>query len=119
MRQAIFLRQEGDSPPQAVPSPSPASGLYIRTRGGDLRKVSIPADSLAFQTGEALELITSGKLQATPHCVRVGAGEGIETTSRETFALFLQPDTDQHIGPSETFGQFSKRVFAEHYENKT
>lgn len=115
----MFLRQNGNSEPNVIPSPSPASGLYIRTRGGDLTKVSIPVDSLAFQTGEALELVTAGKLQATPHCVRVGTGEGAEVISRETFALFMQPDTDQLIGPDETFGQFSKRVFADHYEDKS
>lgn len=78
-------------------------------------KVSIPVDCLAFQTGEALELATGGKLRATPHCVRVGAGNGTENVSRETFALFMQPETQQLVGPSETFGQFSRRVFNEHY----
>jgi isopenicillin N synthase-like dioxygenase len=114
----MFLRSEGDSEPTIISSPSPKSGLYIRTRGGDLTKVSIPSDCLAFQTGEALELVTGGKLQATPHCVRVGAGESAEMVSRETFALFMQPDTDQLITPSETFGQFSKRIFADHYGDK-
>ncbi|KAF8898476.1 Clavaminate synthase-like protein [Infundibulicybe gibba] len=112
---AMFLHT-GDGPePTAIPSPSPASGLYIRTRGGDLTKVSIPTDALAFQTGEALEIATGGKLRATPHCVRVGTGEAAEKISRETFALFMQPNTDQHLSASTTFGQFSKRVFDEHY----
>lgn len=71
--------------PAAVPSPSPTSGLYIRTRGGDLTQVKIPVDCLAFQTGEALELATAGRLRATPHCVRIGAAPGAETVSRETF----------------------------------
>jgi isopenicillin N synthase-like dioxygenase len=115
----MFLREEGNSVPTVSSSPSPTSGLYIRARDGDLTKVSIPSDSLAFQTGEALELVTAGKLQATPHCVRIGAGSDAEKVSRETFALFMQPDTDQRISPSETFGQFSKRVFADHYENKS
>ncbi|KAI0320433.1 Clavaminate synthase-like protein [Amylostereum chailletii] len=101
--------------PTAVKSPSPNSGLYIRSRGGDLTKVTIPPDCLAFQTGEALELATAGKLRATPHCVRVGAGEGAESVTRETFALFMQPDVEQQIGEKETFGQFSKRIFDEHY----
>ena len=94
----MYLRNPGpasSADPSVVQSPSAASGLYIRTRGGDLTKVAIPADCLAFQTGEALELATSGKLRATPHCVRVGGGEGAETISRETFALFMQPNTDQ------------------------
>ncbi|KAG1885599.1 Clavaminate synthase-like protein, partial [Suillus subluteus] len=102
--------------PTAVPSPSPTSGLYIRTRGGDLTKVSIPPDCLAFQTGEALELVTAGKLRATPHCVRVGQTQVGAKISRETFALFMQPDTHQRISESDTFGSFSKKVLEEHYE---
>ncbi|KAJ7462789.1 Clavaminate synthase-like protein, partial [Mycena galericulata] len=109
---AIFIR-EVESGPEIVPSPSPASGLYIRSRGGDLTRVSIPADCLAFQTGEALEVATGGKLRATPHCVRVGESSGVDKISRETFALFMQPDVDQPLSDSCTFGQFSKKVFDE------
>lgn len=113
---AIFFREEAGMDPTAVPSPSPTSGLYIRTRGGDLTKVSIPPDCLAFQTGEALELVTAGKLRATPHCVRVGQTQVGAKISRETFALFMQPDTHQRISESDTFGSFSKKVLEEHYE---
>ncbi|KAJ7102337.1 Clavaminate synthase-like protein [Mycena belliarum] len=112
---AMFLRETG-SGVEMMGSPSPESGLYIRTRGGDLTKVSIPVNCLAFQTGEALEIATSGTLRATPHCVRVAATPGAETISRETFALFMQPDVDQKLSSSCTFGQFSKRVFDEHYD---
>ncbi|EJD04267.1 Clavaminate synthase-like protein [Fomitiporia mediterranea MF3/22] len=119
---AMYLSQEPDQPAKLVPSPSPHSGLYIRSRGGTLTKVSIPTDCLAFQTGEALELATGGKLRATPHCVRVGSCKGEEDAkrqvSRETFALFMQPETHQLVGPDETFGQFSKRIFNEHYKDK-
>jgi len=107
--------------PTVVQSPSPTSGLYIRTRGGDLTKVSIPADCLAFQTGEALELATSGRLRATPHCVRVGGGGDVghaSRISRETLALFMQPNVDQQLSSTENFGQFSKRIFDEHYGNE-
>ena len=72
----MYLRQEASGSPAVVKAPSPTSGLYIRTRGGTLTKVSIPEDCLAFQTGEALELATAGKLRATPHCVRVGGARG-------------------------------------------
>jgi isopenicillin N synthase-like dioxygenase len=106
---------DGDSLPTVVSSPSSTSGLYIRTRGGNLKKVTIPSDCLAFQTGEALESATDGKLRATPHCVRIGISEGAEKISRETFALFMQPNTDQSVSSSENYGQFSKRIFNEHY----
>ncbi|KZP00754.1 Clavaminate synthase-like protein [Calocera viscosa TUFC12733] len=107
---------EGD---RVVPSPSSDSGLYIRTRGGTLKKVNIPADHLAFQTGEALERATEGKLRATPHCVRVGSNPSKETVSRETFAVFMQPDVTQPIGKEETFGSFSRKVFTDHYGEST
>lgn len=115
----MFLQKADKGEPTVVSPPSPSSGLYIRTRGGDLTKVSIPVDCLAFQTGEALELATASKLRATPHCVRVGAAPGAENISRETFALFMQPDTEQQISETETFGQFSKRIFDEHYKDGT
>ncbi|KAF5355765.1 hypothetical protein D9756_004042 [Leucocoprinus leucothites] len=117
---AMFLRKGSNGEPTVVSSPSPSSGLYIRTRGGDLTKVSIPVDCLAFQTGEALEVATGGKLRATPHCVRVGAsGSDAVNISRQTFALFMQPNTDQLLSPVQTFGQFSKGVFDEHYSAET
>ncbi|KAF7310575.1 RIC1 domain-containing protein [Mycena chlorophos] len=114
---ALYLQQQEDGlDPIVVPSPSPASGLYIRSRSNNLTKVSIPVDCLAFQTGEALEVATGGKLQATPHCVHVGATPGGAKISRETFAFFMQPDVEQQLSPDVTFGQFSKRIFDEHYE---
>jgi len=114
---ALYIQHTPGAPPKVVSSPSPSSGLYIRTRGGELTKVTIPPDCLAFQTGEALELATAGRLRATPHCVRVGAGDGIVNVSRETFALFMQPDVNQRISGTETFGEFSKRIFDDHYND--
>ncbi|THH29723.1 hypothetical protein EUX98_g4466 [Antrodiella citrinella] len=115
---AMYLHKHTTGPPTAVRSPSPSSGLYIKTRGGDLTKVTIPTDCLAFQTGEALELATNGRLRATPHCVRVGAAEDADKISRETFALFMQPDVNEQISEKETFGQFSQRIFDEHYKGE-
>ncbi|PFH54757.1 hypothetical protein AMATHDRAFT_185582 [Amanita thiersii Skay4041] len=116
---AMYLQGYPGSEPVVVPPPSVSSGLYIQTRGGELKKVSIPQDCLAFQTGEALALATGGRLQATPHCVRVGSGDPKRIVSRETFALFMQPDTQQLLTPSQSFGQFSKRVFDEHYKGNS
>ena len=111
----MFLRHVENGEPDTITAP-PTSGLYIRTRGGNVVKVSIPKDCVAFQTGEALEIATNGHLLATPHCVAVGASPGPDTVSRESFALFMQPNTDQHLSSTTTFGVFSKRVFDEHYD---
>jgi hypothetical protein len=42
--------------------------------------------------------------------------QGGTKISRETFAVFMQPDTHQRISESDTFGSFCKRVLEEHYE---
>ena len=115
----MYLQENNDGEPSVNPPPSPLSGLYIRNRGGKLTKVLIPHDCLAFQTGEALALATGNKLRATPHCVRVGSSSPKQAISRETFALFMQPNPDQLLTPSMTFGQFSKQVFDEHYDVNT
>jgi hypothetical protein len=47
-------------------SPDPAAGLYIISRTGETVQVKIPRDCIAFQTGEALERITDGRLKAVP-----------------------------------------------------
>ncbi|KAJ9124087.1 hypothetical protein QFC22_000882 [Naganishia vaughanmartiniae] len=115
---AMYLDHDADgSEPKVVPAPDPKAGLWIcpRRKGSEPVKVSIPADCLAFQTGEALQLLTDGKLAATPHFVR--AGQDASSVSRETFAFFLQPDVDRVLGSNgETFGEFSERITAEHYE---
>jgi len=117
--QALFLRKDADGEPVAIKNPASNSGLYIRNRGGDLVKVTIPSDCLAFQTGEALEIATENRLRATPHCVRVGTFSSTDEISRESFALFMQCDTKHHLSSDMTFGDFSKKVFSEHYDAPT
>lgn len=83
--------------PTALPEldahPDPKAGLWIRDRAGRTTQVHIPRDSLAFQTGMALQLITRGKLQAVPHFVRGGKAEGGgEHVARNTIAVFTQPN---------------------------
>lgn len=48
------------------------------------------ADQTAFQTGEALQVLTGGRLVATPHFVSGKAPTAGAPVSRETFAFFLQ-----------------------------
>ncbi|KAL8281523.1 hypothetical protein RQP46_006207 [Phenoliferia psychrophenolica] len=127
--------------PLIIPSPSAAAGLYIKTRAGETIKAPIPETCIAFQTGETLQLLSSDRLAATPHFVNAApdaltlssaAAEVVErkkredpewgnvtsgTVSRETLAVFLQPNDDEVVSATgETFGQFGDRVLGRHYE---
>ncbi len=44
---AMYINRDGVE----IPNPDPSSGLYIRSRSGELVKVGIPSDYLAFQIG--------------------------------------------------------------------
>ncbi|KAL9138049.1 MAG: hypothetical protein Q9175_000747 [Cornicularia normoerica] len=82
-------------PPSTVPAlpflpsaPDPDTGLYIHARDSTVTKVSIPPNCLAFQTGEALQVITGGKFRAVPHFVRAGgAVKDATRVSRNTLAV--------------------------------
>lgn len=140
----LFHPQDQDAlTPLAVPAPTASSGLFIRTRAGRELRASIPADCLAFQTGEALQLLTRQQLKATPHYVAAGTEGSVLPSmiaaieekkaqdpawrdvqagviSRETMAVFLQPDVDEVIGADgETFGQFTRRILESHHADET
>ena len=92
--------------------PFPSSGLYIHSRTSNITKVTIPFDCLAFQTGEALQLITGGKFRAVPHFVRAG-GCGIGSrVARNTLAVFTQPELGELVNKEAgtTFGEFCQQV---------
>ena len=104
--------------PSLPSSPDPEAGLYIRSRNGITTKVNIPADCLAFQTGEALELITRGKFRAVPHFVK---GPKADTTNsakiaRNTLAVFTQPNLEAVVDRdyATTFAEFARSVVARH-----
>ncbi|RIB25166.1 hypothetical protein C2G38_2241570 [Gigaspora rosea] len=54
---AMYLN-ESDSTFPKVQCPDPSSGLYIKTKSKKTVKVSIPKDYLAFQLGEAMQLVS-------------------------------------------------------------
>ncbi|KAI1251662.1 hypothetical protein MGN70_006230 [Eutypa lata] len=108
----------GDVVPDKLPtleelptSPDPQAGLWIKDRRGTPVQVKIPRDCIAFQTGQALEVITRGRFKAVEHSVRGAYAKGI---ARNTLAVFTQPnledevDLDQHI----TFGEFARGIIA-------
>jgi isopenicillin N synthase-like dioxygenase len=92
----MFL-QEG----QEIANPDPTAGLYIQPRNNNNNnnpvKVVIPTDCCAFQIGETSQILSGGLLRATPHAVLAGTrtpSSLMTNVTRESFALFLQPNED-------------------------
>ncbi|EAW08259.1 uncharacterized protein ACLA_029920 [Aspergillus clavatus NRRL 1] len=101
--------------PELPCSPDPKAGLYIRSRTGAIVKVNIPRDCLAFQTGEALELITRGKFRAVPHFVKGARPVGGGRIARNTLAVFTQPNLGEEVEPGKSFGEFAREVVKRTY----
>ncbi|TPX57886.1 hypothetical protein CcCBS67573_g09207 [Chytriomyces confervae] len=89
------------------------TGLYIQLPNKEMCKVAIPEDCIAFQVGEAAQILSRGVLRATPHLVKGTDAVGID---RSTFACFLQPEVDFNLGDGLTFGKFTENILASHYE---
>lgn len=73
-------------------APDAGCGLHVAPRGGAATtRVGFAADELAFQTGEAAQLLSGGVLAATAHGVRAARAPHV---ARSALAVFLQPDPD-------------------------
>ncbi|KAF3992901.1 hypothetical protein FT663_00811 [Candidozyma haemuli var. vulneris] len=104
---ALFLDESKDKPESLDKSPDPEAGLYIKNRQGEVQKVNIPKDCLAFQSGQALQEISKGFFKAVPHYVQ---GTSIPHIARNTLAVFCQPDLDEMVNDTENFAQFAQRI---------
>ncbi|EPS42551.1 hypothetical protein H072_3468 [Dactylellina haptotyla CBS 200.50] len=90
-------------------SPDPEAGLYIKNRNDQIVKVGIPRSCLAFQTGEALEVITQGKFKAVPHFVRGARASKAPGVARNTLAVFTQPNLFDKVDHRD-FATFAKEI---------
>jgi len=79
---------------------SSSSGLRVCGRDGAVVQVRLPGDCLGLQIGEAAQILSGGVLRATPHFVQGHISRpGEVMVSRESFALFMEPQWDSCIGP--------------------
>ncbi|XP_015071424.1 uncharacterized protein LOC107015611 isoform X3 [Solanum pennellii] len=128
LTRGMFTRDSVD-----IHSPDSDAGLYIKTRTGQIVKVEYGVDEIAYQIGETTEILSSGRLCATPHCVRAPRGDAASGVDRTTFALFMQPDWDQKLSfPGEvhihreliqsneslTFGEYTEKLLDKYYHLK-
>ncbi len=75
-------------------------GLYIQTRRpGELVHAQLSPTSLGFQLGETLEIMSRGRLRATPHAVKAPPTLGAFGMGRSSLAVFLQPTAEQKLPP--------------------
>lgn len=88
-------------------SPDPESGLYIKNRHNEVVKINIPRECLAFQTGSALQEISQNNFKAVPHYVK---GCNIKNISRNTLAVFCQPNLGVKVNRNETFCEYADRI---------
>jgi isopenicillin N synthase-like dioxygenase len=71
--------------------PTKPPGLYIQTRNKSQIHVQLPPTSIGIQLGETLEIMSGGRLRATPHAVTSGSGS-TRSGGRASLAVFLQPE---------------------------
>ncbi len=88
----------------------PKPGLYIKTIGDNERlvHVDLAQDSLGFQLGETLEILSKGKFEATPHAVK--ASTVSRSIGRASLAVFLQPKASQVLPPMGSTGENSDEL---------
>lgn len=122
-----------DDPENESSCPDPDAGLYAKTRDGKEMKIRIPSDCLAFQIGESSQVLTGGLLRATPHAVQAIKYPESSSVSRDTFAIFMQPNHDQPMEPPSgyskdyvavgqwksgmTYGEFSSASIGHYYRD--
>jgi len=114
-----------------APNPDPNAGLYVKTRNAQIMRVKIPPTALGFQIGECTQVFTGAVVRATPHAVRALRYPESQFLSRETFAVFMQPNFDYQLNPpqgvkhedvavgqfkpGQTFGDFGKATISFFY----
>lgn len=90
--------------------PDNTAGLYIRTRSSAVVKAIYGEHDIAYQVGEATEILSKGLFHATPHCVKTPRGDKAHGVERNTFALFMQPNWDEPFSNLDSIGRLHKDI---------
>jgi len=99
---AMYLRWDNGD---VVSNPDSECGLYVRDRSQTIHKINIPADEIAFQIGDSSQIHSGGLLKATPHYVKSPNPAVMTGISRNTFAVFMQPEWSEPMNPPSSLGK--------------
>ena len=111
-----------DSSGSNIANPDPESGLYLRTRSGRKVRGSAPKGSIVIQVGQPLEILTGGRLLATPHVV---TAPRVPNITRYSCAHFVHLHAHQVVRPlplfesAESIRSYAPPVLAGTYARKT
>eukprot|EP01018_Ginkgo_biloba_P002059 Gb_10635 [translate_table: standard] len=102
---AMYMKDDSE-----ISCPDNTAGLYIKTRTGAIVKAVYGENDLAYQVGEATEILSKGLFHATPHCVKTAKGDKACRVERNTFALFMQPHWDEPLNFLDSIASFDKEL---------
>jgi hypothetical protein len=88
----MYLNEQGVEIVNNPQDDTSTAGLYIQSRSGRIVRVCLPPTACGFQIGETSQIQSGGLLQATPHAVRPGSSSSSSMISRESFAVFMEPE---------------------------
>ena len=109
-------------------APTPKCGLYLRTRPtaqhpqGQMVSGTPPTGCIVAQVGQELEILTGGKLLATPHVISAPDKPGYSRTSMAHFIHLHAHQLLQPLPPfrsPEVLKAYSPPVLAGTYAHKT
>lgn len=93
-----------------IACPDNTAGLYIKTRSSAVVKAIYGEHDIAYQVGEATEILSKGLFHATPHCVKTPRGDKAGGVERNTFALFMQPNWDEPFYNLDSIASLHKEI---------
>ncbi|KAJ8607978.1 hypothetical protein CTAYLR_008240 [Chrysophaeum taylorii] len=96
---AMFYDDDDDGRELRGDEVPPDAGLEVFANGEPV-KVKLERDDVVFfQIGEAAQVLSGGALVATPHRVVAGTASTHRNISRESFAIFVEPNWDEKLKP--------------------
>ncbi|KAL4506983.1 hypothetical protein ABPG72_001404 [Tetrahymena utriculariae] len=90
---AIYMTHDG----YPVTFDDRKTGLFFKNRWGEKEHINADKDSIIFQIGESMQILSGGVLEATPYCVSRSKKSQDLGLNRATFQLYLVPPPEYKL----------------------